>query len=140
MQPLVLAVQAELPLAELGAGTATGAFLRQLGASFGVAVLGTILTAGLGSREGGSPTAGRIVPLPGAVSDALRGSFVGSLHTVFAVAGGCGLLLTMLTLLIPDLPMRRPPRPGGPGPGSGPVPGAEALPPHQGGRLSGVPG
>jgi len=116
MQPLVLVVQAELPLAELGAGTATGAFLRQLGASFGVAVLGTILTAGLGSRHGASAAGGQIASLPGAVSSVLRGSLVGSLHTVFAVAGGCGLLLTILTLLIPDLPMRRPPRPGAPGP------------------------
>src|SRR6185437_13173747 len=85
MQPLVLVVQAELPPGDLGAGTATGAFLRQLGGAFGVAVLGTILTAGLGSRDGVSPASGRIA-LPGSVGDALRGSFVGSLHIVFAVA------------------------------------------------------
>lgn len=104
MQPLVLVVQAELPPAQLGAGTSTGAFLRQLGGAFGVAVLGTILTAGLSSRV--SPASGLVAP---------RGSFVGSLHTVFAVAGGCGLLLTLLTLLIPNLPMRLPPRSGGHG-------------------------
>jgi EmrB/QacA subfamily drug resistance transporter len=116
MQPLILAVQAELPMADLGAGTAAGAFLRQLGASFGVAVLGTILTAGLVSHEDASSVAGRIAALPGGVSDTLRGSFVGSLHTVFAVAGACGLLLIAITLLIPDRPMRQPPRPVGPKP------------------------
>jgi len=135
MQPLVLVVQAELPLGDLGAGTATGAFLRQLGGAFGVAVLGTILTAGVGSRDGGSLASGRIA-LPGSASDTLRGSFVGSLHIVFAVAGGCGLLLTLLTLLIPDLPLRRPPRPVSPGP----VPDAESPPLARVSRPSGVPG
>jgi EmrB/QacA subfamily drug resistance transporter len=126
MQPLVLVVQAELPPTDLGAGTATGAFLRQLGGAFGVAVLGTILTAGLGSGGGGAPSSGRI---------ALPEGFIGSLHTVFAVAGGCGLLLTLLTILIPNLPMRRPPQSGGPGP----VPSAESPPLAIAGRPSGVP-
>ncbi|HEY3734391.1 MAG TPA: MDR family MFS transporter [Streptosporangiaceae bacterium] len=125
VQPLVLVVQAELPLPELGAGTATGAFLRQLGASFGVAVLGTLLTAGLGSLSDAPAATGQIAAPHGAVSEALRGSLVGALHTVFAVAGGCGILLTILTLFIPDLPMRRPLRPGATRPGAA-RPGAPA--------------
>ncbi len=108
VQPLVLVVQAELPLPELGAGTATGAYLRQLGGSFGVAVLGTILTSGFASRAGSGPAAS----LTGGAGGALRVSpvaLVHALHAVFAVAGGCGLLLVAVTLAIPDLPMRRPP-------------------------------
>jgi MFS family permease len=130
MQPLVLAVQAELPPADFGAGTATGAFLRQLGASLGVAVLGTILTAELGPTSGGSPTAAAVT---GAAGDSVRDSFVGSLHIVFAVAGACGVLLTALTLLIPDRPIRLP-RPGGPGA----VPAPESAAPSHDGRLSGA--
>ncbi|HEY2576607.1 MAG TPA: MDR family MFS transporter [Streptosporangiaceae bacterium] len=116
VQPLVLVVQAELPPPDLGAGTATGAFLRQLGASFGVAILGTILTAGLRSQAGHGAAASPVTSLPGQAGGAPHGSltsFADALHTVFAVAGGCGLLLVAITLIIPDLPLRRPPR-GGP--------------------------
>jgi EmrB/QacA subfamily drug resistance transporter len=132
VQPLVLVVQAELPLPELGAGTATGAYLRQLGGSFGVAILGTILTGGLSSP------AGQVASLTGHVG-LLRGysaALTHSLHTVFAVAGGCGLLLLTITLVIPDLPIRRPPSSGG----LAPAPDAGVPAGRPGGQLRGVHG
>ncbi|HEY3503197.1 MAG TPA: MDR family MFS transporter [Actinocatenispora sp.] len=47
MQPMVLAAQDGLEPHELGAGTASMTFLRQLGGSFGVAAFGAVMTARL---------------------------------------------------------------------------------------------
>ena len=53
MQPLVLAVQNDLALKDMGAGTAASTFFRSLGGAVGVAALGAVLSNKLASLGGG---------------------------------------------------------------------------------------
>ncbi|MEK8108486.1 MFS transporter [Micromonospora sp. M12] len=50
MQSLVLAVQNAVSVRDLGAGTSSATFFRSLGGSFGVAILGTLLSSRLNSQ------------------------------------------------------------------------------------------
>jgi MFS family permease len=107
MQPLIVAVQHELAGPELGAGTAAGAFLRQLGGSFGVAVLGAVLTGRLAGVVGTETVAllrepARILALPDPLPAAVQAAFVDSFQAVFAVAAGFATVCVVLTLLLPD--------------------------------------
>ena len=49
MQSLILAVQNAVSVRDLGAGTSSATFFRSLGGSFGVAILGTVLSSRLAS-------------------------------------------------------------------------------------------
>lgn len=65
MQVLVLIVQNAVPYADLGAATSGVTFFRSIGASFGVAVFGTVFASRLGDRLA---AALRGAPLPPGVS------------------------------------------------------------------------
>ncbi|MEV0713493.1 MDR family MFS transporter [Asanoa sp. NPDC050611] len=133
MQSLVMAVQNAVELRDLGAGTSAATFFRSLGGSFGVAILGTILSSrlatetaarvpgafsqltpeqaasaqaslGTGSISINEPS--KILALPDAVRNAIQVSFVDSLHTVFLVAGLVALVAVVLTVLMPDRELR----------------------------------
>jgi EmrB/QacA subfamily drug resistance transporter len=70
MQVLVLIVQNAVPYEDLGVATSGATFFRSIGASFGVAVFGTIFAGRLSDRLG---DAFRGVPLPPGVSaDSLK--------------------------------------------------------------------
>ncbi|MER8220837.1 MFS transporter [Streptomyces sp. NPDC094143] len=70
MQVLVLIVQNAVPYADLGVATAGATFFRSIGASFGVAVFGTVFAGRLGDQL---TDAFRGAPLPpGASVDALE--------------------------------------------------------------------
>ncbi|MFI1867909.1 MDR family MFS transporter [Streptomyces jumonjinensis] len=69
MQVLVLVVQNAVSYADLGVATSGATFFRSIGASFGVAIFGTIFSNGLGSRLS-EALRGRAVP-PGADAGAL---------------------------------------------------------------------
>ncbi|MQS39414.1 MDR family MFS transporter [Streptomyces katsurahamanus] len=69
MQVLVLVVQNAVSYADLGVATSGATFFRSIGASFGVAIFGTIFSNGLGSRLD-EALRGRAVP-PGADAGAL---------------------------------------------------------------------
>ncbi|MFI1888328.1 MDR family MFS transporter [Streptomyces jumonjinensis] len=69
MQVLVLVVQNAVSYADLGVATSGATFFRSIGASFGVAIFGTIFSNGLGSRLN-EALRGRAVP-PGADAGAL---------------------------------------------------------------------
>ena len=138
MQSLILAVQNAVEVRDLGAGTSAATFFRSLGGSFGVAILGAILSSqlasGLAARLPGAvaqlppdqraQVAGagmeisinepaRILALPGPVRNAIQESFVGALHVVFLVAGLIAIVAVAVTLAMPDRELR-----GGPPPGS----------------------
>ncbi|MGI5211622.1 MDR family MFS transporter [Plantactinospora sp. CA-290183] len=138
MQSLVLAVQNAVEVRDLGAGTSAATFFRSLGGSFGVAILGAVLssrlTSGLNERlpaalaqlppEQAAQVAGggreisinepsRILALPEPVRHAIQESFVGALHVVFLVAGLIAIVAVAVTLAMPDRELR-----GGPPPGS----------------------
>lgn len=114
MQNLVLIVQNAVPPAEVGAATSSSNFFRQIGASFGIAVFGSVFVARLDDA-----LAGRAVPsldvnalspqvlagLPAPVQEAVAQAFAQSLPPIFLwglpVAAGC----LVLSLLIEEIPL-----------------------------------
>ncbi|MBF9130772.1 MFS transporter [Plantactinospora sp. S1510] len=139
MQSLILAVQNAVEVRDLGAGTSAATFFRSLGGSFGVAILGAVLSArlasGLADRLPGAIAQlppeqrgqfanatmefsinepSRILALPEPVRHAIQESFVGALHVVFLVAGLIAILAVAVTLALPNRELR-----GGPPAASG---------------------
>ncbi|MEV1287798.1 MDR family MFS transporter [Micromonospora sp. NPDC049679] len=140
MQSLILAVQNAVSVKDLGAGTSAATFFRSLGGSFGVAILGTVLSTRLTSTlaermpaaiaqlppaqaqqvaaEGGANISinepSRILALPAPVRDAIQAAFVDSLHTVFLVTGLVAIVAIVVTVALPDRELR-----GGPADPSG---------------------
>ena len=114
MQNLVLIVQNAVPPAEVGAATSSSNFFRQIGASFGIAVFGSVFVARLDDA-----LAARAVPaldvdalspqvlagLPAPVQEAVAQAFAQSLPPIFLwglpVAAGC----LLLSLLIEEIPL-----------------------------------
>jgi predicted MFS family arabinose efflux permease len=108
MQPLVLAVQNDVSLRDMGAGTASATFFRSLGGAVGVAALGAVLSAKLTSLSGAggghvsiNDPAG-IKALPPEQRDFIRHTFVGALHPIFLVACLVAACAVVFTLLLPD--------------------------------------
>nr|WP_243707890.1 MFS transporter [Micromonospora sp. KC606] len=132
MQSLILAVQNAVDVRDLGAGTSAATFFRSLGGSFGVAILGAVLSSRLTSQladrlpgaiaqlppeqraavaAGGGedisindPAA--ILALPGPVRAAIQAAFVESLHLVFLTTGLIAILAVLVTLALPDRQLR----------------------------------
>jgi EmrB/QacA subfamily drug resistance transporter len=89
---VVVAVQSAVSPRELGIATAATRFFRQLGATAGIAVLGTVFAHTLAARHG--------PPLdPETLSLALR--------SVYAVACAVAAAAFLVTLALPDAPLRR---------------------------------
>ncbi|MDG4836322.1 MDR family MFS transporter [Micromonospora sp. WMMD967] len=132
MQSLILAVQNAVSVRDLGAGTSSATFFRSLGGSFGVAILGTVLssrlTGGLADRlpgaiaqlppqeqaavaaSGGSNISindpATILALPAPVRAAIQGAFVDALDMVFLTAGLIAILAVVVTLTLPNTQLR----------------------------------
>ncbi|WP_431878623.1 MDR family MFS transporter [Micromonospora marina] len=130
MQSLILAVQNAVSVRDLGAGTSSATFFRSLGGSFGVAILGAVLssrlTAELAARLPGAlaqlppeqraavsaggnfsindPAA--ILALPAPVRAAVQAAFVESLHLVFLTTGLIAIVAVLVTLAMPNLQLR----------------------------------
>jgi EmrB/QacA subfamily drug resistance transporter len=105
MQPLVLAVQNDLELKDMGAGTATSTFFRSLGGAVGVAALGAVLSNKLPSVGGShisinSPAS--IAHLSPAQRAVVQHLFVDALHPIFLVAGLVTILAVLLSLAMPN--------------------------------------
>ena len=147
MQSLVLAVQNAVEPRDLGAGTSAATFFRSLGGSFGVAILGTVLSTRLASgladrmpaalaqltpaQRAQAAASGtnisinepsKILALPGPLRSAIQESFVGALHVVFLVTGLVAIVAVAVTLAMPNRELR------GPGPASAGAPGDRAAP------------
>ena len=133
MQSLILAVQNAVELRDLGAGTAAATFFRSLGGSFGVAILGAVLTGRLGTELTkrlppaiaqvppgqrstiGAATGGaglsvnepaKILALPPPVRLAIQTAFVDALHLVFLTAALIAIAAVVVTVLLPDRELR----------------------------------
>lgn len=131
MQSLILAVQNAVDPRDLGVGTSAATFFRMLGGSFGVAVLGAVLAAGLtsglrarmpealaqlppeqarqyahltGSVSVDEPAA--ILALPAPLRIAVQEALVGSLQTMFLVATVLAVIGVVVTVSMPDHPLR----------------------------------
>ncbi|MGC4877628.1 MDR family MFS transporter [Micromonospora sp. DT43] len=153
MQSLVLAVQNAVSVRDLGAGTSSATFFRSLGGSFGVAILGTVLSSRLNSQladrlpgaiaqlppeqraavaaSGGTNISindpATIMALPGAVRGAIQASFVESLHLVFLTAGLVAIVAVLVTLAMPNSTLRGAGPEGATG-GADPLGGKAAAP------------
>jgi EmrB/QacA subfamily drug resistance transporter len=132
MQSLILAVQNSVAARDLGAGTSSATFFRSLGGSFGVAILGAVLSARLGDQltarlpaaiaqlppeqraavaaRGGTNISindpGTILALPGPVRAAVQAAFVESLHLVFLTTALIAVAAVLLTLALPNDQLR----------------------------------
>jgi MFS family permease len=103
MQPLVLAVQNDISLRDMGAGTAASTFFRSLGGAVGVAALGALLSAKLPSGTSGSlnnPAA--IKALPDAQRMFVQNLFTDALHPIFLVAGLVAASAVAVAMFLPD--------------------------------------
>ncbi|WP_455382123.1 MDR family MFS transporter [Salinispira pacifica] len=143
-----LAIQNAVPVQKIGQATSSSQFFRQIGGTVGTAIMGTVLATTLaaalpagmphGSMSGartppaasgpaaaaaakaahaGAPAPGNPeIPLP------VRQAFASAItrvyfYLIFIVAAGIAI-----TLLVPELPLRRSNNPGHPGEGSGMAP------------------
>ncbi|MGC5305622.1 MDR family MFS transporter [Micromonospora zamorensis] len=132
MQSLILAVQNAVSVRDLGAGTSSATFFRSLGGSFGVAILGTVLSSRLASglsdrlpgaiaqlppqeqaavaASGGTNISindpATILALPGPVRAAIQGAFVDALDMVFLTAGLIAVVAVVVTLTLPNTQLR----------------------------------
>ncbi|GHJ57030.1 hypothetical protein Nm8I071_63370 [Nonomuraea sp. TT08I-71] len=132
MQSLILGVQNSVDPRDLGAGTSSATFFRSLGGSFGVAILGAVLSSRLTSELAGRLPAAiaqlppdqraavaasgganisindpaTILALPAPVRAAIQASFVESLHLVFLTTGLVAILAVVVTLLMPNEQLR----------------------------------
>ncbi|WP_320068187.1 MDR family MFS transporter [Micromonospora sp. RTGN7] len=132
MQSLILAVQNAIDVRDLGAGTSAATFFRSLGGSFGVAILGAVLSsrltgqladrlpgaiaqlppdqrAAVAARGGTSISIddpATILALPGPVRAAVQGAFVESLQMVFLTTGLVAVVAVLLTLALPNHQLR----------------------------------
>jgi EmrB/QacA subfamily drug resistance transporter len=116
MQVLVLAVQNAVDYKDLGVATSGATLFRSIGGSLGTAVFGAIFSNRLTSELGGSLNVaaaqqGRLSPtqiqsLPPAAHDAYAQALTNALGTVFVVAACVAAVGFLLSLLLPDKPLR----------------------------------
>ncbi|MEQ7126053.1 MFS transporter [Actinopolymorpha sp. B11F2] len=118
MQVMVLVAQNSVSYPDLGAATSAVTFLRQIGASVGVAVVGALVTwrfterlpAGLTDRLGGgrieslSPDA--LAQLPEGVRSAVSAAFGTAAPPVFGAMAPLLVLAFVLALALPVRPLR----------------------------------
>ncbi len=119
MPNLVVSIQNAVGPREQGAATATAAFFRQLGATFGVALSGAIMTAGLqglnGEKGAGLARGGRalmeqgvqqIAGLPSAQRELVIGAYRHAISTTFLMGSIVLSLAFFLVLSLPEHPLK----------------------------------
>ncbi|AXK34922.1 MFS transporter [Streptomyces armeniacus] len=123
MQVLVLAVQNAVDYADLGVATSGASFFRSIGASFGVAVFGTVFTGRLGDYLGAA-LRGRELPegvsatslqhdpravgtLPPDTREAVLRAYSSAITDVFLYAAPVVLIAFILACLLKEEPLRR---------------------------------
>jgi EmrB/QacA subfamily drug resistance transporter len=120
MQVMVLSSQNSVAPGEIGVATSTVTFFRSIGASVGVSMFGAIFNsrlatelahqlpgaAGSAAHSINSSSLGAIRALPASIREHFLSAFAGSLTTVFEVAVPILLVGFVLSLLLPELPLR----------------------------------
>lgn len=125
MPNLVVALQNAVEPREMGAATATAAFFRQLGGTFGVAMSGAIMTAGLGGlhaeKWAGMARGGRslmeqgiqqIAALPPAQKDLVIAAYRHAISTTFLAGSVIIGLAFVLVLFLPEHALKSAKQPG----------------------------
>ena len=119
MQILVLIVQNTFPIAQVGTATASNNYFRQIGASLGSAVVGSLFTARLtgllaermpaaATNAAGSSNAltpDSVKHLPGAVRDIIVGSYNDALTPVFLYMVPLVIVAMILLMFIKEVPL-----------------------------------
>jgi predicted MFS family arabinose efflux permease len=93
-----LAVQNGVSPDRIGVATATATFFRQMGATIGVALQGTIFAVALAHEMLGRPGGGAL---------AVKEAFSAATRWVYLVSAGVALVALLLTLRLPGLPLRK---------------------------------
>jgi EmrB/QacA subfamily drug resistance transporter len=121
MQVLVIAVQNTVEYRDLGAATSSATFFRSIGASFGVAVFGSVFTTSLrhhlteliatgvfprGFTVGQAQAGANLAALPPAAQQAYLQAYADSIHTVFLWAVPVALVAFGLTFALVEVPLR----------------------------------
>ncbi|WP_211880650.1 MFS transporter [Pseudarthrobacter albicanus] len=117
MQVMVLVVQNSVERRDLGAATSTVTFLRQVGSSVGVAVLGSLITSRFAASVSPGPAAGLgdqmnsltpkvLAGLPASERAAVAEAFGRALPPVFGYAALVLAAAFVLTLFLPERELR----------------------------------
>jgi EmrB/QacA subfamily drug resistance transporter len=119
MQVLVLVVQNDAPVRDVGVATSTATFFRSMGGSLGVALFGAIFASRLGSQLAAIPGGvaahlsggvnirpAEVHALPAGVRQDVLLAFVNALQPVFLVGAGLTALTFALALLLKEVPLR----------------------------------
>jgi EmrB/QacA subfamily drug resistance transporter len=119
MQVLVLVVQNDAPVRDIGVATSTATFFRSMGGSLGVALFGAIFASRLGSQLAAIPGGvaahlsggvnirpAEVHALPASVRHDVLLAFVNALQPVFLVGAGLTALTFVLALLLREVPLR----------------------------------
>ena len=143
MQVLIVIVQNSVDRADMGVATASVAFFRQMGGSFGTALFGAILSSRLavhltdamqnapagtppaaaGSPESMANDVQAIQALPDALRELVTGAFSNALSDMFLSAVPLTLVALVVALFIKEVPLGTRGEPTMPAP-AGPVPEA----------------
>jgi hypothetical protein len=116
-----LAIQNAVPVQRIGQATSASQFFRQIGATVGAAVMGTVLTAVLADRLGFVPIAmgggsagvashevdAIVGGLRAVEPDAIRAAFADAIARIFAITIGFVVIALVATMFLPELPLRR---------------------------------
>jgi predicted MFS family arabinose efflux permease len=94
-----LAIQNGVSPQQIGVATASATFFRQIGATIGVALLGTVFANVLASAMGSRLAAGD--------PEALRQAFTAATESVYRVGLGLVALAALVTSRIPEVPLRK---------------------------------
>ncbi|WP_327269172.1 MFS transporter [Streptomyces sp. NBC_01218] len=122
MQTTMLIAQNSAPLRDMGAATGAATFLRNMGGSLGVSLLGTLYASTLtdsfttsGAAAGGASGAGTSIAgmtpdalrsLPAAVRHAFAEAVSDGIDTAFAWAAGAAALGIVIALFVRQVPLR----------------------------------
>jgi EmrB/QacA subfamily drug resistance transporter len=112
MQVLVIAVQNAVDYRDLGVATSGATLFRLIGGSLGTAVLGAIFAGRLATQLSHAGlhtgiTAQAIARLPEASRVAYADAFTSALQTVFVVATTISTVGFLITLAMPERPLRK---------------------------------
>lgn len=117
MQVVMLAAQNAAPYADLGAATSTVTFLRQIGASVGVAAVGALVTARFAAAlpadvaarlpaGAAAPSAADLAALPADLQAGVGAAFGSAVPAVFGYVAPLLALAFLLALALPARPLR----------------------------------